>query len=112
MGSPVNYKSDEGYPVLHSAIDREKPDRHQVLDLLCVAGADVQARGLNDWTPLDMAAARNDIEAMKILLRYGADVWQRTRIDEYATPLEEARTLHAHGAVRFLGSFGRDDGST
>jgi ankyrin repeat protein len=104
-GSPVNYEDDEGYPALHSAIDREKSDRYGVLDLLCAAGADVNASGLNDWTPLHMAAARNEVEAVKVLLRHGADVQARTRIDDYATPLEEARILGGYDAARVLKQF-------
>jgi len=41
-----------------------------------------------------MAAARNDVTALKIFVKYGADLSIRTDIDDYATPLEEARILH------------------
>jgi ankyrin repeat protein len=105
-GSPVDFEDDEGFPALHSAIDRDKPDRLEVFELLCAAGADVNARGINDWTPLHRAAARNDVEVLKILFRHGADPRVRTRIDDYATPLEEARILEQADAVRLLEQFG------
>jgi ankyrin repeat protein len=52
-----------------------------------------------------MAAVREDIEALRLLVRYGADLTIRTRIDEYATPLEEARILGKQHAVKFLEKF-------
>jgi ankyrin repeat protein len=51
-----------------------------------------------------MAAAKNDVAAVKLLLQYGADPTAKTRIDDYATPLEEARTLGANDAVKYLES--------
>ena len=50
-------------------------------------------KGVNDWTPAHMAAARDDVEALRVLVAHGADVSIRTTIDGYATPLEEARNL-------------------
>ena len=49
-----------------------------------------------------MAAAINDVQAAKLLLKYEADPTARTRIDDYATPLEEARALGSHEVVRYL----------
>ena len=40
-----------------------------------------------------MAAARDDVEALRILAAHGADLTIRTDIDDYATPLEETRML-------------------
>ena len=56
-------------------------------------GADVNAKGLNDWTPSHLAAARNDLESLKILHKFGADLTIRTDIDDYATPYQEAVNL-------------------
>jgi ankyrin repeat protein len=98
----LNYRDAEGYTPVHSALGRELPDRHQVLELLLAAGAPVNLKGVNDWTPAHMAAAHNDVEALRILVRYGADLTIRTDIDDYATPLEEARNLGKLEAVRFL----------
>jgi ankyrin repeat protein len=100
----LNFRDDEGYTPLHSAIDRERPDRYEVLDMLLAAGASVNLKGVNDWTPAHMAAARDDVEALRLLVRYGADLTIRTEIDDYATPLEEARNLGKLAAAKYLES--------
>ena len=67
----------EGYLPLHSCIDREFPDKHEMLQLLIDNGADVNigtelgTMGTNSWLPLHMAVARNDLQAIKILLNNG-----------------------------------------
>ncbi len=102
-GAPVVFRDDEGFTVLHSAIDREQPDRIEIVSMLLEAGADVNAHGINDWTPAHHAAARNDVETLKVLVRAGADLAVRTRIDGYATPLEEAENLGiSSDAVAYL----------
>ena len=98
----MDARDDDGYTPLHTALERDSEDRYEILELLLRAGADVNARGFNDWTPLHKAAAGNDIEACKILLRYGADPKARTRIDDYATPEGEAKILGAKKAAKFL----------
>ena len=99
LGADTNYDDDGGFPSLFAACDRIAPDRHEVMALLLAAGANVQQRGVNDYTALHRAACRNDDGAVKLLLEHGADPEARTRIDEYATPLEEAERLgHKVGA--------------
>jgi len=92
-GAPVVFRDDEGYTVLHSAIDRDDVDKYEIVRLLIQAGADINAHGFNDWTPAHLAAVRGDIDALEILNDAGADFSRRTRIDWYATPLEEVRHL-------------------
>ena len=99
---PLDFRDDEGYTPILSAIDREKTDKYEVLELLINNGAPINKQGINDWTPLHMAAARNDIKALDILVKHGANLTIKTRIDNYATPLEEARSLGRKEAVRFL----------
>ena len=100
LGADANYSEHVGFPSLFAAIDREVPDRHEVLALLIAAGADVQQRGVNDYTALHYAACRDDATAVELLLRHGADPAARTRIDHYSTPLEEAERFgHAIGAA-------------
>ena len=96
LGKKVDliFCDDEGYTVLHSAMERDKDDRYEVMELLLKFGADINLKGINDWTPAHMAAAKNDVTALKIFVKYGADLSIRTDIDDYATPLEEARILH------------------
>jgi Ankyrin repeats (3 copies) len=101
-GVELTFRDEEGYTVLHSALERKAPDKREILGLLLQAGADVNARGVNDWTPAHMAAARGDIESLTLLVQAGADLSARTNIDGYATPLEEAEALGQRKAVEFL----------
>lgn len=98
----LSFQDDEGYTVLHAALERARPDRYSILALLLDHGAPINAHGINDWTPAHMAAVREDIEALRLLIAHGADLSIRTRIDDYQTPLEEARSLGRTEAVRFL----------
>jgi ankyrin repeat protein len=100
----LDFREEDGMTVLLHAIDRRQADRYAVLELLLQYGAPIDQQGLNDWTPAHMAAARNDVSALQILVHYGADLTIRTRIDDYATPLEEARLLKRQEAVRYLES--------
>jgi len=101
-GVELAFCDEEGGTPLHAAIDRKRDDCHEVLEALLMAGAPVNAHGTNDWTPAHLAAAREDIEALKILIDHGADLTIRTNIDDYATPLEEARILGRTKSVEFL----------
>jgi ankyrin repeat protein len=103
-GVDLDFRDERGYTPLHSAIERNSDDRHEVLKLLLQAGAPINLKGINDWTPAHMAAARDDVDALRILVRHGADLSIRTEIDDYATPLEEARNLRKMNAVRYLES--------
>ena len=100
----LHFRDDEGFTPLHACIESAREDKHDVLELLIIAGAPLNLKGLNDWTPAHLAAARDDVEALRMLVRHGADLSIRTEIDEYATPLEEARHLGKLNAVRYLES--------
>ena len=100
----LSFCDDEGYTPILSAIDRELPHKHEILQLLINRGAPINKKGINDWTPLHMAAAREDIDALRVLVKNGADLTIRTEIDEYATPLEEARILKRRKSVEYLQS--------
>lgn len=105
----IVFRNEEGYTVLHSALERNSLDKYEVIELLIKAGADINLKGPNDWTPSHAAAAKNDVLALKIFVKYGADLTIRTAIDDYATPLEEARMLNEFGdcsdAITFLELF-------
>ena len=99
---PNFHPQDDGFPSLfdvlhHRRADRPElrrwHDRHDVLRALLAAGAEVDARGLNDWTALHHACADGDAVAARLLLEAGADPHARTRIDDLETPLEIAEQV-------------------
>lgn len=96
------FRDEEGRTPLLSAIDRSKPGKYEVLQALLEAGAPVNARGVNDFTPGHLAAVRNDVEALRILAQYGADFSIRTTIDNNWTPLEEAEFFGNEQAIAYL----------
>ncbi|MCC6403497.1 MAG: ankyrin repeat domain-containing protein [Fimbriimonadaceae bacterium] len=96
--SPVS-RDEEGYTALHSAIEREASDKYQIMAMLIESGADLNARGVNDWTPAQLAAVRDDVAALRILYEAGASCSVRTRVDPFSTPLEEARLLGCSAEV-------------
>lgn len=108
-GASAGIEADDGYTVLHSAIERSQPDRHQIMQDLIAAGADVNEIGIHGYTPAHLAAVRNDVEALKVLHERGADFSIRTSVDDYYTPLEEARSLkgeRAAEAISYLETLG------
>lgn len=101
-GANVNFVADDGFPALLAALSRDRPPKHEVLALLLQRGADLGTRGFNDWTALHYAVNLLDGEAMRMLLAAGADPTARTRIDDYSTPLEEARAIDFAEGVALL----------
>ncbi|MBM6582872.1 ankyrin repeat domain-containing protein [Microvirga sp. BT689] len=104
LGADPNYPATDGFPSLFAALGSNQEDRHERLKLLLDHGADIQQRGINDYTPLHQAACMDDAVAVEILMRHGADPQARTRIDHYATPLEEAELLGRLQAIEALRS--------
>lgn len=93
LGANPNYGDDAGFPALLAALSTERSDKRELIQLLLSFGADIERRGLNDWTALHMAVARGDLDAILLLLERGADPHARTRIDDCSTPLEDAERL-------------------
>ena len=102
LGADPNYEDPAGFPSLIATISTDRPDKYELAELLLSRGANIQQRGVNDYTPLHFAAARNDAKLIELLLAYGADPSARTRIDEFATPAQESELLHALDAVEVL----------
>jgi hypothetical protein len=101
-GADPNYEDLGGFPSLFWAIDAKRADGPALLALLLEFGADIQQRGINEYTPVHYAAARGDAAAIAALLAHGADPDARTRIDEQATPREEALRNGNPAALRAL----------
>jgi ankyrin repeat protein len=101
-GAPVDPEVDDGFPPLHAALDAGGPGVCARLSLLIAAGADLGRHGFNDWTPLHMAAAKGNLDAVRLLLDAGADRSIRTRIDDCATAEEEARILGQTAAADLI----------
>jgi uncharacterized protein len=104
IGADPNGHDNDGFPPLIAALCKTNPHpgskpRYDVVDViarLLDAGADPNQRGINDWTALMMAVVETNVEAVRLLLARGADPALRTRIDDYETALELARS----GGVR------------
>jgi uncharacterized protein len=102
LGADPNYPDAAGFPALIATLSTGRLDRLEICELLLARGADIERRGFNDYTPLHYAAATDDPQAIELLLAHGADPSARTRIDEFATPLEEAQNLGRSQAVEAL----------
>lgn len=102
LGADPNYQDPAGFPSLIAAISTDRADQYEIVELLLDSGADIQQRGVNDYTPLHYAAARNDVKLIQLLLSRGADPNARTGIDDFTTPLEEAESRHHTESVQIL----------
>lgn len=118
IGAHPNPSEHTGFPPLIAALSCSnpqpgapgRPDVAEIMQLLLSFGADPNQRGLNDYTPLHMAAGERNLRAIEILLGAGADPRLRTRIDDCETPremaekagLREVAELLATGEERFV----------
>jgi ankyrin repeat protein len=99
-GSDVNYEDGGGFPALIAALSTDRRDRLDLLRLLIRHGAELNRRGVNDWTPLHYAASSRDLDGLRLLVEMGADPTLRTRIDDFTTALEDAEAAgFAEGAL-------------
>ena len=98
IGADPNLDDHSGFPPLIAALSchqiapgsKQRKDVAEMITLLLVFGADPHQRGINDYTPLHMAASVNHPDSVRALLEAGADPRLRTRIDDYETPRELA----------------------
>ena len=100
-----NYDNSAGFPSLIAALSTKREDKHAIVELLLAFGADIQQRGVNDWTPLHWAAAHGDDRGVALLLGHGADPNARTGIDDHETPLEEAERASHKNTAALLRTF-------
>ncbi|MDH3236230.1 MAG: ankyrin repeat domain-containing protein, partial [Alphaproteobacteria bacterium] len=114
-GAEPDYPDDAGFPSLIAALSSGRRDQHDVVRLLLDSGADVDQRGLNDWTALHYAVAQRDLDGVKLLLERGADPSLKTRIDDCTSPLEDAEAMGFEAAAVLLRAPhlpGREEGAT
>lgn len=98
-GADPNASDGDGFPPLVAALSpAERDDVADVLGLLLDRGADIEQRGINDYTPLHLAAETGRIDLVDLLLERGADPDAFTRIDDMEVPLEIAEA-RGHRAV-------------
>lgn len=103
-GISLDFIDAEGRSPLLAVLERNSPDKYSMLEKLLLAGAPVNKKAFNGYTPAHQAASWDDVEALRILVRYGADLSIRTDIDERATPLEIARIRRSRNAATYLRS--------
>lgn len=70
--------------------------------ILLENGADLHARGSNDWTALHVAASRGYGDVVDLLLDFGAEIDDRTNVDGCLTPLMEAAETGQVDVIRRL----------
>jgi len=100
LGANASAPAADGFPPLIAALSctrtapgaSPRPDVNEIVRLLLGFGADPNQRGINDWTPLHMAVAERNGIALQLLLDGGADPDLRTRIDDYETAADMARS--------------------
>jgi hypothetical protein len=110
IGANPNAPADDGFPPLIAALGcsrevmgaRPRRDVDDIIRLLLAFGTDPNQRGINDYTALHMAVAEGNALAVQRLLDAGADPELRTRIDDYDTPLEMARSASRADIVAIL----------
>jgi len=105
-GADPNYPDQSGFPSLIAALSSGRRDQHVIVGRLLAAGADVDQRGLNDWTALHYAVTQRDLEGVEILLGHGADPTLWTRIDDVTSPLEDAEAIGFKSAAVLLRAAG------
>jgi uncharacterized protein len=67
-----------------------------IIKLLLAFNANPNQLGINDYTPLHMAVAEQNLSAVELLLQAGASPCLRTRIDDGVTPRELAVATGLH----------------
>ena len=102
LGADPNYPDHAGFPSLIAALSTERDDKHEILEMLLARSADTEERGVNGFTALHLAATRDDLKAIELLLAHGADPNARTGVDDYTTPLEEAEAAGRTRAADLL----------
>jgi len=97
LGADPNQLNDQGQLALHTAIELFESSSEvsmQLVELLLVRGADVEARGYPDFTALHRACAVDSIPIALLLIERGASLTAAAEawVDGGRTPLDAANT--------------------
>jgi ankyrin repeat protein len=100
----LSFMDDEGHTVLFDALDcNDGALRYAMLEELLKAGAPPNKLGHANQTAAQRAALAGDLEALRILEKYGANLFQETEdLGSYYTPLTFARARGHMHVVDFL----------
>lgn len=100
----LSYVDDEGFTPIASALQIEdEAVRHTMLRMLLQAGASHDSMGGNMWTAAHSAALNGDVEALRILAEFGADLCAATEdLGSWRTPEDVARHHHHAQALEYL----------
>ena len=110
LGADANADDHSGFPPLIAALScsrarpgsRGRDDVPALLALLLEYGADPNQRGVNDYTPLHMAVAERNAEAIHLLLARGGDPELPTRVDDHETPRAMAQRANLRDLVEIF----------
>lgn len=110
LDADPNIDDHTGFPPLIAALSctrtqpgsRARADVGEIVAMLLDFGADPNQRGINDYTPLHMAVAEGNADAIRVLLARGADPELRTRIDEHETARDMAHRANQRDLVAIL----------
>lgn len=111
LGASPDQRNDQGCLALHTAIElfeRSPSVALQLVDVLLVRGADLEARGYPDFTALHRACAMNAIPIAMTLIDRGASLTAAAEawVDGGRTPLDVALTHRYQELASLLQSRG------
>jgi ankyrin repeat protein len=95
----VSFMDEEGHTVLFDVLDcNNGAMRYEMLEELLKAGSPPNKLGHANETAAQRAAWSGDLEALKLLQKYGANLSQETEdLGSYSTPLSNAKEQgHTH----------------
>ena len=100
----LSFVDPEGYSAVMLALERksDQRDKYAILDLLLRSGAPTDRHGVNFWTAMHLAAVRDDVEGLRLLRQYGADLRAISYDYTTSTPAEDARHANSWKALAFL----------
>jgi ankyrin repeat protein len=103
-GSDPDEPGRNGFPGLIAALasSRWRGDYLRIVQLLIDRGANVDVRGVHNWTPLHYATATRDGQALTLLLASGADPSLPSDVDLASRPVDLARAYGFSQGVALL----------